>query len=53
MNAPRKADSTTRKIPIYEVRLVASRRPLWLAEECLPEPKACVRALHALIGMAD
>jgi DNA repair protein RadC len=53
MNAIRNHDSATYKIPVYEVRLIRSRRALRLPEECLPEPRTSARALHALIGLTD
>jgi len=49
-NAP---SSTKYQVPVYEVRLVQSRRPLRLAEECLADPRSAARALHALIGLTD
>jgi DNA repair protein RadC len=53
MNAIRNRASATYNIPVYEVRLIRSRRALRLAEECLPEPRTSARALHALIGLTD
>jgi DNA repair protein RadC len=41
------------KIPVYEVRLVRSRRPLILAEPLLSDASTSARALHALIGLTD
>ncbi len=41
------------KIPVYEVRLVQSRRPLMLAEPLLTDSSTSARALHALIGLTD
>jgi DNA repair protein RadC len=43
----------THAIPVYEVRLVQSRRPLRLAEECIADAPSAARALHALIGLTD
>ena len=40
-------------IPVYEVRLVPSRRPLRLAEETVPESGSAARVAHALIGRND
>jgi len=41
------------KVPVYEVRLIQSRRPLRLAETSLDHSEAAARALHALIGSTD
>ena len=41
------------KVPVYEVRLVRSRRPLRLAETSLGDARTCVRALHELIALTD
>jgi DNA repair protein RadC len=41
------------KIPVYEVRLVQSRRPLRLAESRVGNSAIAARALHALIGLTD
>lgn len=41
------------KVPVYEVRLVQSRRPLRLAETTLNHSESARRALHALIGLTD
>jgi DNA repair protein RadC len=49
MNAP----AILHRIPIYEVRLVQSRRPLRLAETNLDHPGTAAHALHALIGLTD
>ena len=58
--APRKAGpsvNTTKtslqKIPVYEVRLVQSRRPLRLAETTLTDARTAARAFHALIARTD
>lgn len=40
-------------IPVYDLRLVKSRRPLRFAEECLGTPESSARVLHALIGLTD
>jgi len=54
MNTTRKTESLAiHRIPIYEVRLVRSRRPLRLAENCVSDSSASARALHSLIGMTD
>ena len=53
MTTIRSSASAQCKIPVYEVRLVRSRRPLRLAEPCLVDPKTSARAFHALIGCAD
>jgi len=47
------ASSSKYHVPVYEVRLVQSRRPLRLAEECVADPRSAARALHALIGLTD
>jgi DNA repair protein RadC len=43
----------THAIPVYEVRLVQSRRPLRLAEECIADGATSARVLHAFIGLTD
>lgn len=43
----------TRKIPVYEVRLVQARKALRLAEDTLSDSHTSARALHALIGLSD
>ena len=43
----------THAIPVYEVRLVQSRRPLRLAEECIADGHTAARVLHAFIGLTD
>jgi DNA repair protein RadC len=53
VNVAKNPSSTKYKVPVYEVRLVQSRRPLRLAEECLADPRSAARALHALIGLTD
>jgi DNA repair protein RadC len=45
--------TTLQKIPVYEVRLVQSRRPLRLAETTLADSSTSARALHALIALTD
>ena len=47
---PRRA---THKIPVYELRLVQSRRPLRLAEPVLPDSRTSARAIYGLIGLTD
>ncbi len=41
------------KVPVYEVRLRQSRRPLLLAETSLDHSGVSARALHGLIGLTD
>lgn len=41
------------KIPVFEVRLIQSRRPLRLAETKLDGARTSARALHGLIGLTD
>jgi DNA repair protein RadC len=41
------------KIPVYEVRLVQSRRPLRLAEATLPDAEYAGRTMHRLLGLTD
>jgi DNA repair protein RadC len=53
VNVAKNPSSTKYKVPVYEVRLVQSRRPLRLAEECVAHPPSAARALHALIGLTD
>jgi DNA repair protein RadC len=45
--------TSLQKIPVYEVRLVQSRRPLRLAETTLADSSTSARALHALIALTD
>jgi DNA repair protein RadC len=40
-------------IPVYDVRLVASRKPLRLAEDIVPDSRIAARLAHALIGCTD
>jgi DNA repair protein RadC len=40
-------------IPVYDLRLIPSRRPLKLAERLLADSRTSARALHALIGLTD
>jgi len=41
------------KIPVYEIRLVQSRRPLRLAEPSLSDANLAIRTLHAMLRHAD
>ena len=41
------------KIPVYEVRLVQSRRPLRLAEETVSDGELATRTMHAMLGVTD
>ena len=41
------------KIPVYEIRLVQSRRPLRLAEATLPDAEYAGRTMHAMLGLTD
>jgi len=50
MNATK---TSLQKVPVYEVRLVQSRRPLRLAETTLTDAQTSARALHALIALTD
>lgn len=45
--------ASTHRIPVYDVRLVQSRKPLRLAETSLDHSANSANALHALIGLAD
>ena len=45
--------TSLQKIPVYEVRLVQSRRPLRLAETILTDSRTSARALQALIALTD
>ncbi len=40
-------------IPVYEVLLVQSRKPLRLAEEIAGDSRAAASVLHGLIGLTD
>jgi DNA repair protein RadC len=40
-------------VPVYEVRLVQSRRPLRLAETTLTDARTSARAFHVLIARTD
>jgi DNA repair protein RadC len=53
MQTPIARKTPLHKIPVYEVRLVPSRRPLRLAEASVDHPEAAARALHGLIGATD
>jgi DNA repair protein RadC len=44
---------TLQRIPLYDVRLVKSRRELRLAETKLDHAGVAATALHALIGLTD
>lgn len=52
METPR-SKPTLQKIPVYEVRLVQSRRPLRLAEASLPDAEYAARTMHAMLGFSD
>jgi DNA repair protein RadC len=41
------------KIPVYEVRLVKSRRPLRLAESIVPHAGVAAWTMHTLLGLTD
>jgi hypothetical protein len=41
------------KIPVYEVRLVQSRRPLRLAESIVPHAGVAAWTMHTMLGMTD
>jgi DNA repair protein RadC len=41
------------KIPIYEVRLVQSRRPLRLAESIVPHAGVAAWTMHTMLGLTD
>jgi hypothetical protein len=45
--------TSLQKIPVYEVRLVQSRRPLRLAETILTDSRRSARAPHGLIALTD
>jgi DNA repair protein RadC len=53
MNATKSSRPLGYAIPVYEVRLVQSRRPLRLAEECIADGPTSARVLHAFIGLTD
>ena len=53
MSRTRSSNITLHKVPVYEVRLVQTRRPLRLAETRLNDGANSARALHALIGLTD
>ncbi len=44
---------TLQKIPVYEVRLVQSRRPLRLAERIVSNEERAAHTLHAMLGLTD
>jgi DNA repair protein RadC len=44
---------TLQKIPVYEVKLVQSRRPLRLAETTASDGELAGRTMHAMIGLTD
>jgi DNA repair protein RadC len=41
------------KIPVYEIRLVQSRRPLRLAEATVSDADRAARTLHLMLGLTD
>jgi DNA repair protein RadC len=41
------------KIPVYEVRLVQSRRPLRLAESIVPHAGVAAWTMHTMLSMTD
>jgi DNA repair protein RadC len=45
--------TTLARIPVYELRLVQSRRPLRVSERHARYAPMAARALHSLIGLAD
>jgi DNA repair protein RadC len=53
MDTPNNRKPTLQKIPIYEVRLVQSRRPLRLAEATVSDGELAARTMHAMIGLTD
>jgi DNA repair protein RadC len=53
MDTTKSPKSPLHKIPVYEVRLVQSRRPLRLAEETISDGERAARTLHAMIGLTD
>ena len=53
MDTTKSARPTRHVIPVYEVRLVPSRKPLRLAESVVPESKSAARVLFDLIGLTD
>ncbi|MGH7294715.1 MAG: JAB domain-containing protein [Polyangiaceae bacterium] len=53
MNPTKSPRPPTHAIPVYEVRLVRSRRPLRLAEECIADGRTSARVLHTFIGLTD
>jgi DNA repair protein RadC len=44
---------TLQKVPIYEVRLVQSRRPLRLAEPTVSNAELAGRTMHSMLGLTD
>jgi len=44
---------TLTKIPVYEVRLVQSRRPLRLAESIVPHAGVAAWTMHQMLGLTD
>jgi hypothetical protein len=53
MDTPNNRKPTLQKIPIYEVRLVQSGRPLRLAEATVSDGELAARTMHAMIGLTD
>jgi DNA repair protein RadC len=45
--------TSLQKVPVYEVRLVPSRRPLRLAETMLSDSRTSAHALQSLIALTD
>ena len=46
-------DPKLRKVPVYEIKLVQSRRPLLIAEDTISDAERARNVLHAMIGCAD
>jgi DNA repair protein RadC len=50
---PNNAKAPLHKIPVYEVRLVQSRRPLRLAEQIVSQSDAAAKTMHCMLGLTD
>jgi DNA repair protein RadC len=53
METPSSRKPPLQKIPVYEVRLVQSRRPLRLAESTVPDASYAGRTMQAMLGLTD
>jgi DNA repair protein RadC len=50
---PNISQAPLQKVTVYEVRLIESPRPLYLAETSVLETGAAARTMHAMLGLTD